>query len=239
MSRARSRPTCTSPGPARIRTCRASSTSRTARSAFPPAACMFTGLTRGSICSPTWCDCRSSQILDEHGEPLSVSGELAVHDRQVGAVNIAIDSDNFEVIDNELGDVAHRQQRSRSPASCAGRRFVGDVRLEAARLEVDRILQLFYDPYSREALPDGRLGRAHGGGQRQRAKKRRARRWRRQRRRRRRREQSAQAEAGPLRRRAARSRRRRWMSSGRYPTTSCCAARISGRAARPARRSAT
>src|SRR5687767_6985482 len=45
------------------------------------------------------------QILDEHGGPLRVSGELAVHEKQLGAVNIALESDNFEVIDNELGDV--------------------------------------------------------------------------------------------------------------------------------------
>ena len=45
------------------------------------------------------------QILDEHGAMLRVSGELGVHERQVGAVNITIVSDNFEIIDNELGDV--------------------------------------------------------------------------------------------------------------------------------------
>ena len=33
-------------------------------------------------------------------------------------------------------------------------RVVGDVRLDAARVEVDQVLQLFYDPYSVEALPD-------------------------------------------------------------------------------------
>ena len=32
-------------------------------------------------------------------------GELAVHEGQLGGVNVSIDSDNFEVIDNELGDV--------------------------------------------------------------------------------------------------------------------------------------
>jgi translocation and assembly module TamB len=91
-------------------------------------------------------------ILDEHGQPLNVSGELAVHARQVGAVNISIDSDNFEVIDNELGDVGID-----STLSITGElrrpQIRGTIRLEAARLEVDRILQLFYDPYSVEELP--------------------------------------------------------------------------------------
>lgn len=91
-------------------------------------------------------------ILDEHGQPLNVAGELAVHARELGAVNLTIDSDNFEVIDNELGDVGID---SKLTITGELRRPVvrGTVRLEAARLEVDRILQLFYDPYSIEELP--------------------------------------------------------------------------------------
>ncbi len=91
-----------------------------------------------------------------------MSGELAVHERQVGAVNLAIDSDNFEVIDNELGDVGVD-----STLTITGElrrpKVRGTIRLEAARLEVDRILQLFYDPYSVEELPRDRAGGAHGG----------------------------------------------------------------------------
>ena len=91
-------------------------------------------------------------ILDEHREPLNVVGELAVHAGEIGAVNLTIDSDNFEVIDNELGDVG---VDSKLTVTGELRRPVvrGTVRLEAARLEVDRILQLFYDPYSIEELP--------------------------------------------------------------------------------------
>ena len=91
-------------------------------------------------------------ILDEHGEPLNVAGELAVHAREIGAVNLTIDSDNFEVIDNELGDVGVDSELTITGEL---RRPVvrGTVRLEAARLEVDRILQLFYDPHrSRSCL---------------------------------------------------------------------------------------
>jgi translocation-and-assembly-module (TAM) inner membrane subunit TamB-like protein len=92
-------------------------------------------------------------ILDEHNQPLNVSGELAVHEKEIGAVNITITSDNFEVIDNELGDIGID-----STLTVTGEvrrpRIEGDVRLEAARLEVDQILQLFYDPYSVEELPD-------------------------------------------------------------------------------------
>ena len=91
-------------------------------------------------------------ILDEHGQPLNVSGELAVHERQVGAVNLAIDSDNFEVIDNELGDVGLDSSLTIT-GELRRPKVQGTIRTEAARLEVDRILQLFYDPYSVEELP--------------------------------------------------------------------------------------
>jgi autotransporter translocation and assembly factor TamB len=92
-------------------------------------------------------------ILDEHDQPLQVSGELAVHERQVGAVNVSINSDNFEVIDNELGDVGI-DSKIQISGELRRPRVTGDIRLEAARLEVDRILELFYDPYAVEALPD-------------------------------------------------------------------------------------
>jgi translocation and assembly module TamB len=92
-------------------------------------------------------------ILDEHDQPLHVSGELAVHERQVGAVNIGITSDNFEVIDNELGDVGIDSDL-RISGELRRPKIEGRVDLEAGRLEVDRILQLFYDPYSVESLPE-------------------------------------------------------------------------------------
>jgi autotransporter translocation and assembly factor TamB len=92
-------------------------------------------------------------LLDEHNEALHVSGELAVHERQIGGVNVNIDSDNFEVIDNELGDVGV-DSKLQVTGELRKPRVVGEVRLEAARVEVDRVLESFYDPYAVEALPD-------------------------------------------------------------------------------------
>jgi autotransporter translocation and assembly factor TamB len=93
------------------------------------------------------------QILDEHGKPLTVSGELAVHERHVGDINITLTSRDFEVIDNELGDLGVDVQL-RLTGELRRPRLVGDVRLEEGRVEVDRILQQFHDPYSVESLPD-------------------------------------------------------------------------------------
>ena len=82
-----------------------------------------------------------------------MSGELAVHEKQVGAVDIALESRNFELIDNELGDL---QLNSSLKVTGELRRpkIVGNARVEAGRLEVDRVMQLFYDPYSTEAIPE-------------------------------------------------------------------------------------
>jgi translocation and assembly module TamB len=93
------------------------------------------------------------QITDEEGEKLTMSGELGVHARQVGAVDIKVTSQNFEVIDNELGDVGVDTEVSIT-GELRRPKIVGSIRLEAARLEVDKILALFYDPYSVSALPE-------------------------------------------------------------------------------------
>jgi autotransporter translocation and assembly factor TamB len=93
------------------------------------------------------------ELLDRHGEKLRVAGELAVHARELGAVNINIDSDNFELIKNELGDV-QVQTALKLTGELRRPQLVGDVRLDAARIEVDRVLELFYSPYSEQGMPD-------------------------------------------------------------------------------------
>jgi translocation and assembly module TamB len=96
---------------------------------------------------------RRFEILDENGEQLAVSGQLAVHARQVGAVDVQLESENFEIIDNELGDVGVGT-RLKVTGELSRPKLEGDVRITAGRLEVDRILALFYDPYRVESLPD-------------------------------------------------------------------------------------
>jgi translocation and assembly module TamB len=119
---------------------------------IPAGGVSYTGLNTRIDLEPEKVRLQKFAILDEHGQPLTVSGELAVHSRQVGAVNISIDSDNFEVIDNELGDVGIDSELTVT-GELRRPQIRGSIRLEAARLEVDRILQLFYDPYSVQELP--------------------------------------------------------------------------------------
>ena len=96
---------------------------------------------------------RRFEILDENGEQLAVAGQLAVHERQVGAVDFTLESQNFEIIDNELGDVGVGTNL-KITGELTRPKLEGEVRIAAGRLEIDRILQLFYDPYRLEALPE-------------------------------------------------------------------------------------
>ncbi|MEX2660694.1 MAG: translocation/assembly module TamB domain-containing protein [Vicinamibacterales bacterium] len=113
----------------------------------------YSGLNTRIELTPDKISLQSFQILDEHGEALNVSGDLAMHEKAVGAVNIRLESDNFEIIDNELGDVG--LDTSLQITGELRRPVVkGTVRVEAGRLEVDRILTYFYDPYRTEALPE-------------------------------------------------------------------------------------
>ena len=113
----------------------------------------FTGLTTRIDLQADRIRIQQFQLLDHHKEKLTIAGELAVHEGQVGGVNISIDSDNFELLDNELGDV-QAQMALKVTGELRRPRVVGDVRLDAARIEVDQVLQLFYDPYATEALPE-------------------------------------------------------------------------------------
>ncbi len=96
---------------------------------------------------------RRFEIIDEEGEQLAVAGQLAVHQRQVGAVDFTLESQNFEIIDNELGDIGVGVAL-KVTGELSRPKLEGDVRIASGRLEVDRILQLFYDPYRTEALPE-------------------------------------------------------------------------------------
>jgi len=119
----------------------------------PAAGETFTGLATRIELQPELVRIQEFQLLDRHGETLRIAGDLAVHARQVGAVNVSIDSDNFELLNNELGDV---QVQAALKVTGELRRPIlgGDVRLDAGRVEVDRVLELFYSPYAVEALPD-------------------------------------------------------------------------------------
>jgi autotransporter translocation and assembly factor TamB len=113
----------------------------------------YSGLDTRIDLGPDRVQIRRFEILDEHGEQLVVSGQLAVHERQVGAVDITMESENFELVDNQLGLLAVNT-RLTIGGEVLRPRVTGSIRVTNGRLEVDKIVQLFYDPYRVEALPE-------------------------------------------------------------------------------------
>ena len=121
--------------------------------AVPQANVSFTGMTTRVELNGEGLNVPKFQILDQHGNPLTIQGELALHEGTVGAVNVSLDSDDFKVIDNELGNV-HLESHLKLTGEVRHPKLVGELRTDAARLELDRILLQFASPYSQEALPD-------------------------------------------------------------------------------------
>ncbi len=113
----------------------------------------YTGLTTRIDLQPEVVKIQQFEIRDRHGERLSVHGQLSVHERQRNGVTIDVNSDNFELLHNELGDV-QVQSALQITGELRRPQIVGNVRLDAGRIEVDKVLQLFYDPYATNALPD-------------------------------------------------------------------------------------
>lgn len=119
----------------------------------PAGGVSYTGLNTRLDFTPDQVTIQRFSIVDEEGETLNVAGSLAVHERKVGAVDITIDSDNFEIIDNELGDVGV-ETAIKITGELRRPKVEGRIEIEAGRIEVDRVLALFYDPYATESLPD-------------------------------------------------------------------------------------
>jgi autotransporter translocation and assembly factor TamB len=118
-----------------------------------PAGVAFTGLTTRVELTADRVRVSNLRILDENGHPLTITGDLAVHERQAGAVNMSIESDNFQLLDNELGEL-NVETHLKLTGEVRKPRLEGQIRADTARIEVDRVLLLFSSAYSEEALPD-------------------------------------------------------------------------------------
>jgi translocation and assembly module TamB len=88
------------------------------------------------------------KILDDRGFPMTVGGTLALHARSVGAVDVKITSQKFEVIDNKLADLklntdVHVTGELRKP------KVEGLIEVENGTIHISEILRRFgADPYA-------------------------------------------------------------------------------------------
>jgi autotransporter translocation and assembly factor TamB len=95
------------------------------------------------------------KVLDQRGFPLTIGGTLAFHARSVGAVNVTVNAEKFEVIDNPLADVKLNTRISvtgevRKP------RVEGTIEVENGTIDVARLLEtVTADAYATEAASLG------------------------------------------------------------------------------------
>jgi translocation and assembly module TamB len=83
-------------------------------------------------------------VLDNQKKPLSLTGDLAIHELQVGGVNLNVKAADFKVLDNEMGNV-----RVNADLHIAGElaapRVDGDLGLTTGVINVDPILAALGD----------------------------------------------------------------------------------------------
>ena len=126
--------------------------------AVPEFGTRYSGLDTRIELSPDVVTVQEFKILDDRGFPMTVGGTLAVHERAVGAVNIAIQSKAFEVIDNKLADLKLNTQLQitgelRKP------RIEGTIETENATIHLAELIeQVTANPYSTEETAAGIRG---------------------------------------------------------------------------------
>ncbi|HEY7290688.1 MAG TPA: translocation/assembly module TamB domain-containing protein [Vicinamibacterales bacterium] len=78
-------------------------------------------------------------VLDNHQQPLSITGDLAIHEQQLGGVSLQITSRDFKVVDNAMGNV-----RINSDLRIAGEltapRIDGELGVSTGTINLDPIL---------------------------------------------------------------------------------------------------
>jgi autotransporter translocation and assembly factor TamB len=78
-------------------------------------------------------------VLDNHRSPLSISGDLPIREREIGALSIAIKANDFKVVDNKMGNV-----RINTDMRIAGQvnapRIEGDLGITTGAVNLDPIL---------------------------------------------------------------------------------------------------
>lgn len=87
-------------------------------------------------------------MLDSHQSAVSITGDLAVHERAVGGVELFVNSTDFQVVDNKLGRV-----RVNASLEIAGElsapRVLGDFGVSTGNVDLDEILAVAVDsPYA-------------------------------------------------------------------------------------------
>jgi translocation and assembly module TamB len=81
------------------------------------------------------------QVLDNRQSPLTVTGDLALRERKVGEMSIAVKGADFKVIDNEIGNVRVDMDLQLTGQFNATR-IEGDLGVTTGRINLDPILTM-------------------------------------------------------------------------------------------------
>ncbi len=92
-------------------------------------------------------------ILDNHNSALSLTGDLAVHARDVGNFQLYVNADDFKVIDNKLGNL-RVQGALELGGELRSPELRGDFGVSTGRLDLDEIMAQIPSAYSTEAITD-------------------------------------------------------------------------------------
>ena len=113
----------------------------------------YTGLDTRIDLQPDVFTVREFKILDSRGFPLTIGGTLAVHEREVGAVDINVQSQAFEIIDNRIADLK-LNSNLKLTGELRRPRLEGSVDVENATIFLAELLdRVTADPYAIEAEP--------------------------------------------------------------------------------------
>ncbi len=114
----------------------------------------YTGLDTRVELKPDAVTISEMRLVDEHQRTMTIGGTLAVHEREVGAVDVKVQSENFEVIDNALADLK-LDSDVRITGELRAPRVEGFVELETGTVDVARLLEeTAADPYDMDAAGD-------------------------------------------------------------------------------------
>jgi hypothetical protein len=79
-------------------------------------------------------------VLDNDKQPLSITGDLAIHEQQLGGVNIDITARNFKVIKNQFGDV-RMDSDLRITGELTRPRVEGELGITSGVINLDPVLE--------------------------------------------------------------------------------------------------
>jgi hypothetical protein len=126
--------------------------------AVPELGTRYTGLDTRIDLKPDVVTVREFKILDGHANPMTIGGTLAVHERAVGAVNITVESIDFEAVNNRLAKLILDSQLKLT-GDVRKPRLEGTVSVETASIDVARLLEeTTANAYSIEEVDAGIVG---------------------------------------------------------------------------------